>query len=313
MRTISLPGSGLTASNVILGLMRIADMSDADIRTLFHSALDAGITMVDHADIYGGISDDGPRHFCEQRFGDAVHLTSSQREHLVIQTKCGINRGYYDSSYVHIVESVEASLRALGTDHIDVLLLHRPDTLVEPEEVARAFDQLASTGKVLSFGVSNHTPGQIELLRRYLTQPIVVNQMQLSITHAPMISQGLAANMGNLDQSVSRDLGVLDYCRLHEITLQAWSPIGSGFFPGTFLGSPEYPELNAVLDRLAAKYQVTPLAIATAWITRHPARIQVVLGTTRPDRVVAAALGSELPLTRPEWYELYRAAGHSLP
>ena len=160
-----------------------------------------------------------------------------------------------------------------------------------------------------AFGVSNHTPGQIELLRRYVEQPIVANQLQLSVTHAPLVAQGVAANMQALDQSVSRDSGTLDYCRLHDIAVQAWSPFQAGFFTGVFLGSEKYPELNAVIDRLAARYDVPPIAIASAWITRHPARMQVVLGTTSPDRVAGAALGSEVPLTRAEWYELCRGAG----
>lgn len=220
---------------------------------------------------------------------------------------------YFDFSYEHLVASVEGSLEALRTDYLDILLLHRPDTLVEPEEVARAFSDLHAAGKVRAFGVSNHTPGQIELLRRYVEQPIVANQLQLSVTHAPLVAQGVAANMQALDQSVSRDSGTLDYCRLHDIAVQAWSPFQAGFFTGVFLGSEKYPELNAVIDRLAARYDVPPIAIASAWITRHPARMQVVLGTTSPDRVAGAALGSEVPLTRAEWYEMFRAAGYTVP
>ena len=220
---------------------------------------------------------------------------------------------YYDFSYEHIIQQVEGSLTALRTDYIDILLLHRPDSLAEPDEVARAFDELAAAGKVRAFGVSNHTPGQIELLKRSVTQPLVVNQLQLSITHAPLIAQGLAANMGDLAQSTSRDNDILDYCRLHDITIQAWSPLQARHFTGVFLDNPDYAELNAVIDRLAARYAVPPLAIATAWITRHPATMQVVLGTTNPERVQAAAQGSDLPLTRPEWYELFRAAGHTVP
>ncbi|HEU4755304.1 MAG TPA: aldo/keto reductase, partial [Agromyces sp.] len=188
-----------------------------------------------------------------------------------------------------------------------------PDALVEPDEVARAFDELAASGKVLHFGVSNHTPGQIELLKKSVTQPIVANQLQLSITHAPTVAQGLAANMQGVEQSTSLDLGIVDYCRLHDITIQAWSPFQAGFFTGVFLDSPEYPELNTVLERLAAKYDVPTIAIATAWITRHPAGMQVVLGTTTPSRVAAAAQGSDIPLTRAEWYELVRAAGYRVP
>ncbi|GAB3171038.1 aldo/keto reductase [Myceligenerans halotolerans] len=310
MKTFTLPGTDIVAPNVVLGLMRIQEKSDAEIRTLMSTAVDAGITFVDHADVYGS----GP-HGCERRFAEAMRLTPSERERLVIQTKCGIVRDgpYFDFSYEHIVESVEGSLEALGTDYLDILLLHRPDALMEPEEVARAFDDLSAAGKVRAFGVSNHTPGQIELLRRHVTQPIVANQLQLSLPHAAIVAQGVAANMVGLEQSTSREVGVLDYCRLNDITVQAWSPFQAGFFTGTFLGSPEFPELNAVIDRLAARYDVPAIAIATAWITRHPARMQVVLGTTTPERVAGAAQGSQVPLTRAEWYELFRAAGHVVP
>jgi predicted oxidoreductase len=199
-------------------------------------------------------------------------------------------------------------------EHLDVLLLHRPDTLVEPEEVASAFDELHASGKVRHFGVSNHTPGQTELLKKHVNQPLAINQVQLSITHAPLITQGVSANMAGLDQSVSRDNGILDYSRLNDITLQAWSPFQKGFFDGVFLGDREnYADLNDVIDELAAAYDVPAIAIAVAWITRHPANMQVVLGTTKIERVRDAALGSDLPLTRPEWYRLFTAAGHVLP
>ncbi|MFY7066582.1 aldo/keto reductase [Nocardiopsis changdeensis] len=311
MKTLTLPGTDITAPNVVLGLMRIADRTDDEIRTLVRTAREAGIDFVDHADIYGRTL-----HECERRFAEAMRLTPAERDALTIQTKVGIvpEGPYFDYSYEHIVGSVEGSLRALDTDRIDILLLHRPDALVEPEEVARAFDELEAAGKVRAFGVSNHTPRQIDLLRRYVRQPIVVNQLQLSITHAPIIAQGVASNMLGEPQSATLDGGgVLDHARLHDITVQAWSPFQAGFFNGVFLGSPEYPELNAVIDRLAGKYGVPPVAVATAWITRHPARMQVVLGTTTPERVTGAARGSDLPLTRPEWYELFRAAGHRVP
>ncbi|MFJ9554681.1 aldo/keto reductase family oxidoreductase [Nocardiopsis sp. NPDC101807] len=310
MKTFTLPGTKITAPNVVLGLMRIQEKTDEEVRTLVRTAIDAGITFLDHADIYGS-----EPHGCERRFAEAMRLSPAEREQLVIQTKAGIvtDGPYFDFSYEHLMETVHGSLKALDTDYIDILLLHRPDALVEPEEVARAFDDLAEAGKVRAFGVSNHTPRQIDLLRRYVRQPIVANQAQLSITHAPLIAQGVAANMQGLDQSVSRDDGLVDYCRLHDITLQAWSPFQAGFFDGPFLGSPRFPELNAVIDRLAAKYDVPPIAIATAWITRHPARMQVVIGTTTPERVTAAAQGSDIPLTRPEWYEVFRAAGYTVP
>ncbi len=310
MRTLTLPGLEQAVSNVVLGLMRIQEKSDDEVRRLVGTARDAGVTFLDHADIYGSTL-----HGCERRFGEALRLTPSDREQWTIQSKTGIVKDgpYFDFSYAHIMESVHGSLEALGTDYLDILLLHRPDALVEPDEVARAFDELSAAGKVRAFGVSNHTPRQIDLLRTSVTQPIVANQMQLSITHAPMIAQGVAANMEGLDQAIVRDDGIVDYCRLNGITIQAWSPFQSKFFDGPFLGSDRYPELNAVINRLAAQYDVPAEAIAVAWITRHPAQMQVVLGTTTPERVTAAALGSDLPLTRAEWYELFRAAGYTVP
>lgn len=311
MKTFTLPGTDITAPNVVLGLMRIAEKSDDEIRELVHTARDAGINFFDHADVYGD-----ELHECERRFAEAMQLTPSERDGITIQTKAGIVKDgpYFNFSHDHLVESVEGSLAALGTDHIDILLLHRPDALVEPEEVARAFDELHESGKVLNFGVSNHTPRQIDLLRRHVRQPIVANQLQLSITHEPIIAQGVAANMVAESQSVTLDGGgIVDYCRLNDITIQAWSPFQAGFFNGVFLGSPDYPELNAAIDRMAATYDVSPMAIATAWITRHPAHMQVVLGTTTPDRVTQAAAGSDLPLTRAEWYELFRTSGHLVP
>jgi predicted oxidoreductase len=311
MKTFTLTGTEIVAPNVVLGLMRIADKTDDEVRELVTTARDAGIDFLDHADVYGN-----ELHGCERRFAEAMRLTPSQRAELTIQTKAGIVRDgpYFDFSYEHIIESVEGSLAALDTDYVDILLLHRPDALVEPEEVARAFDELESSGKVRAFGVSNHTPRQIDLLKRYVRQPIVANQLQLSVTHAPIVTQGVAANMSAEAQSVTLDGGgILDYCRLNDITVQAWSPFQAGFFTGVFLGAPEYAELNAVIDRLAAAYDVPAIAIATAWITRHPANMQVVLGTTSPERVAGAAQGSDIPLTRAEWYEMFRAAGHIVP
>ncbi|MGD8195385.1 aldo/keto reductase [Herbiconiux sp. P18] len=309
MKTTPIARTDLRPSAVILGLMRIAELSDDEIRTLVGTARDAGITMFDHADIYGG-----ERHGSERRFGDAVSFSPAEREQVVVQSKVGIRDGWFDFSAEHILRTVDESLEALRLEHLDLLLLHRPDALVEPEEVAEAFDALEAAGKVRHFGVSNHTPGQIDLLARTVRQPLVVNQVQLSLTHAPIIAQGVAANMMRLDQSVDRDLGMLDHARLHDITLQAWSPFQKGFFDGVFLGDREhFAELNDVLDELAAAYGVTPIAIATAWITRHPAGIQVVLGSTNPNRVADAAAGADVVLTRQEWYRLFTAAGHQLP
>lgn len=308
MKTVSF-GSA-TAPAVIAGMMRIDAKDDEQVRELYAAARESGIDFFDHADIYGG-----SMHHCEARFADALRLSSAERDEIVLQTKCGIvpAQGMFDFSFEHIVGQVEGSLAALRTDRIDVLLLHRPDALVEPDEVARAFDHLEAAGKVRAFGVSNHTPRQIDLLRTAVRQPLVANQLQLSLTHAPIIAQPVAANMAGHDQSIDRDGGIVDYCRINGITVQAWSPFQSGFGGGVFLDNPEYGGLNAVIDRLAAAHGVTALAIATAWITRHPAGMQVVLGTTTPQRVRDAAAGADIVLTRAEWYELFRAAGHLVP
>ncbi len=299
----------LTSPRIILGLMRIVEMSDSEIAELVNGSIEAGVTYFDHADVYGGRP-----HACEERFGAAVGFSAADREKVIIQSKVGLRDGFWDFSKEHILATVDGSLSALKTDYLDALLLHRPDALVEPEEVAEAFDTLAASGKVRHFGVSNHTPPQVELLKRYVKQPLILNQVQLSITHAPLIAQGTAANMTGLDQSIGRDYGILDYSRLTDMTLQAWSPFQKGFFDGVFLGDREsFGELNDVLDALAEQYDVPATAIATAWITRHPAKMQVVLGTTRLDRVKDSVLGADLPLTREEWYRLYTAAGHILP
>jgi predicted oxidoreductase len=309
VKTLSLPGIDVPASNIILGLMRIQSLSDSEVQQLVGAAREVGINFFDHADVYGSGA-----HGCEQRFGEAIRFTPSEREQVLIQSKVGLRDGFWDFSKEHILESVDESLAALRTDYLDILLLHRPDTLMEPEEIADAFDTLSAAGKVRHFGVSNQTPGQVELLKRSLRQPIFINQVQLSITHAALLAQGIAANMSGLDQSIDRDNGILEYSRLNGITLQAWSPFQKGFFDGVFVGDRDaFPELNDQLESLAEKYGVTPTGIAVAWITRHPANMQVVLGTTKPERVRDSAAGSDLPLTREEWYGLFQAAGHILP
>lgn len=316
MKTVPFGPTNTQVPNIISGQMRISDKTDAQIRALYTAAREAGITFFDHADLYGFNHPGGGTHYCERRFGEALKLSKSEREQIFLQTKSGIidKPWGYDQSYDHIVGAAERSLKALNTEYLDLLLLHRPDALVEPEEVARAFDHLESTGKVRAFGVSNHTPRQIDLLKTAVKQPIVANQVQLSVTHSPIIAQGLSSNMVGQDDSITRDGGgVVEYARVNKITLQAWSPFQKGFQDGVFFDSPDYPELNAELNRLAKKYDVTPSAIAIAWITRHPAGIQVVLGTTTPNRLVEAAAGSNIPLTRSEWYALVRTAGHNVP
>ncbi|MCL2490310.1 MAG: aldo/keto reductase [Propionibacteriaceae bacterium] len=312
MKTFPMPGTDLTVPPVVLGTMRIDTLDDEAIRTLFNTALDEGVNFFDHAAFYGPAP-----HACETRFAQAMKLTPAQRDGIILQTKCGIVSGdqgtRFDFSYEEITASAEASLKALDTDHIDILLLHRPDALVEPDEVARAFDELQAAGKVRWFGVSNHTPAQIELLKKSVTQPLVANQIQISLTHCPSIAQGVGANMSWAEQSVDRDGGMVDYARLNDITLQAWSPFQNPDWSGTFIGNPDQPELNAVLTRLAAQYGTTPTGIATAWLTRHPARMQVVAGTMNPARLKEIVQGSNVALTKADWYELFVAAGHIVP
>jgi len=309
MKTFALPNTELTVPAIVAGMMRIDEITAEEIRQLFDACLAAGINFFDHADIYGD-----SRHHCETLFAEALQLDSARREELILQTKCGIvpegRAVVYDFSYDHIIESVDGSLKALKTDYIDILLLHRPDSLVEPDEVAKAFDELLAAGKVRHFGVSNFTPGQIDLLKQSVTQPLVANQVQISVTHCPAIAQGLTANMSWTGQASDRDIGLLDYSRLNKMTLQAWSPFQNPDWTGTFVANPEQPELNAVLDRLAAEYDATPTAIATAWLTRHPCQMQVVVGTTKPERIEQAAIGSEIVLSRADWYELFEAGGH---
>jgi predicted oxidoreductase len=305
MNKITVANSDLNVSEISLGCMRIAELSNAEIAHLIHTALEAGIDFFDHADIYGGGQ-------CEAKFAEALDMNPRVRETMLIQSKCGIRKGAFDFSKEHILSSVDGSLQRLRTDYLDVLLLHRPDTLVEPEEVAEAFTTLQQSGKVRHFGVSNQNPMQIELLKKYVKQPLIFNQLQLSITNTGMIDAGLNVNM-EIDASVDRDGSILDYCRLNDITIQPWSPFQYGFFEGTFLGNPKFAELNRKIDELAAQYKVTNTAIAIAWLLRHPARMQPILGTTNPQRVKDACAASDVKLTRQEWYAIYLAAGNKLP
>jgi predicted oxidoreductase len=306
LKYIKVGKSELTASNIIMGNMRLKELSVSEAEKLIRTAIDEGINYFDHADIYGGGQ-------CEALFADAIDMNSTIREQMIVQSKCGIRNGYFDFSKEYILESVNGILKRLKTEYLDILLLHRPDPLMEPEEVSEAFDELYNSGKVRYFGVSNFNPMQIELLQKNLNQKLMVNQVQFGIAHTPLIDSGMTFNM-KIDQSVNRDSSILEYCRLNDITLQAWSPFQHGFFEGTFLGDLErYPKLNEVINRLAEKYGVTNTAIATAWITRHPANIQVVLGTTKVNRLKEACQGADSMLSREEWYQIYKAAGNIVP
>ena len=305
MKQLDIGGSGVLGSAIGVGCMRMNCMEPQAILEYIHTALEKGINFFDHADIYGGGE-------CETRFGQALALEPGLREKLVLQTKCGIRPDRYDFSKEHILESVEGSLRRLGTDHVDFLLLHRPDALMEPEEVAEAFHRLESQGKVLHFGVSNFSARQLELLQSGLKQKLRANQMQFGIMCAGMVSHSLEANT-HFPNAADRDGEVLDYCRLKGITIQAWSPFQYGMFEGIFIGSEKYPKLNEVLNRLAEKYNTTPNGIAVAWILRHPAGIQTIVGTMNEKRLSDVARAADIVLTREEWYELYLAAGKMLP
>lgn len=303
MYNIDFGKSGMSVPAVAVGCMRISDMSEKEVSAFIDTALENGANFFDHADIYGGGKS-------EEVFGKAV--TSSMRENIIIQTKCGIRRGMFDFSYEHIVNSVDGSLKRLGTEYVDVLLLHRPDALMEPEEVARAFSYLKESGKVRHFGVSNQNSYQIQLLQNSLDMPLCANQLQFSVMHTPMIQSGINVNMYN-DSGINRDGGVLDYCRLNNITVQAWSPMQYGFFEGCFVDNEKFPELNEVLGRIGEKYSVSKTAVAIAWILRHPAKIQTVTGTTNLERLKECFKASEIRISREEWYEIYRAAGNILP
>ena len=306
MRTVNLGTSGLKVPCVAVGCMRINKLEPAEAERFVHAALDQGAYFFDHADIYGNGD-------CESVFAKAIHMNSTVREKVLLQSKCGIRRGVaFDFSKDHILKSVDGSLKRLNTEYLDVLLLHRPDALVEPEEVAEAFDILQSNGKVRHFGVSNQNPMQIKLLKRYVRQPIVANQLQLSITNATMISQGQHVNMQD-DFAVNRDGSVLDYCRLHDITIQPWSPFQYGMFEGVFLGNEKFPVLNRKIDEIAAKYSVSNTTITMAWLLRHPAGMQPVTGTMNVQRLKDCVKAAGIRLTREEWYEIYLAAGNTLP
>ncbi|MBR2880083.1 MAG: aldo/keto reductase [Oscillospiraceae bacterium] len=306
MKYSNIGNSDLAASRIALGLMRSSLYGSEEMRSLLETALEEGINFVDNADIYAWKTPS------EILFGEVMDSAPYLRDKFIIQTKCGICRGYYDSSYEHIIESAEQSLRRMKLDSIDILLLHRPDALTEPEEVARAFDELQSSGKVRHFGVSNMNPGQIENLKRCVKQDIITDQVEMSLAHAPAIDAGIHVNMME-DASLMRDGSLLDYAQCKGMGIQAWSILQISLHGGSFLENPEYPELNAVLERLAEKYSATKAAVAAAWLLRHPAKIQAIAGTTNPQHLREMAKAADICLTRPEWYELYRASGKTLP
>lgn len=306
MKKVQWGATGLSVPAVAVGCMRIDSVPLEDAARLLDKAMELEVNFFDHADIYSGGE-------CEKVFASALKLSGIKREEIFVQSKCGIVPGVmYDFSKKHIIESVDGSLKRLKMDYLDALLLHRPDALMEPEEVAEAFDELEKSGKVRWFGVSNQNPMQMELLKKYVRQPLVANQLQFGMAHTTMIQSGLESNMLT-NGAVNRDGGVLDYCRLHDITIQTWSPFQYGMFEGVFLGNEKYAELNRKVDEIAEKYGVSNTTVAVAWILRHPANMQVLSGTMTLSRFEDICRASEICLTRQEWYELYMAAGNILP
>ncbi|HFV0037642.1 TPA: aldo/keto reductase family oxidoreductase [Streptococcus agalactiae] len=297
--------TGIQATRIALGCMRMSDLKGKQAEEVVGTALDLGINFFDHADIYGG-------GLSELRFRDAIKHLNVNRDKMIIQSKCGIREGYFDFSKEYILSSVDGILERLGTEYLDFLILHRPDVLVEPEEVAEAFTKLRAEGKVKHFGVSNQNRFQMELLQSYLDEPLAVNQLQLSPAHTPMFEAGLNVNMLN-KASIEHDDGIVDYCRLKRVTIQAWSPFQIDLSRGLFVNHPDYKELNETIAKLAKNYNVSSEAIVIAWILRHPAKMQAIVGSMNPSRLKAIDKANDIALTRKEWYDIYRSAGNILP
>ena len=308
MRYITLGQDDKELSEIVLGMMRIKDKSVKEVEELVETALSVGINAFDLADIYG-------RGRCEELLGLVLKNRPDLREEMWIQSKCGIRIEeftYFDFSKDYIVKSVDGILQRLKIDHLDSLLLHRPDALMESDQVAEAFDLLYKQGKVRNFGVSNQNPMMMELLKKDVKQPLAVNQLQLSAAFTPGFESGFHVNMED-SQAAMRDGSIFEYCKLHDVVIQAWSVLQFGYFKGNFVGNEKFQQLNQVLNRLALKYSVSPSAIAIAWVLRYPAKMQAVVGTTNPKHLLEASQASNFNLTRKEWYEIYLAAGNDLP
>ena len=308
MRYITLGEDDKELSEIVLGMMRIEDKSVKEVEELVETALSVGINAFDLADIYG-------RGRCEELLGLVLKNRPDLREEMWIQSKCGIRIEeftYFDFSKNYIIKSVDGILQRLKIDHLDSLLLHRPDALMESDQVAEAFDLLYKQGKVRNFGVSNQNPMMMELLKKDVKQPLAVNQLQLSAAFTPGFESGFHVNMED-SQAAMRDGSIFEYCKLHDVVIQAWSVLQFGYFKGNFVGNEKFQALNQVLDRLAIKYGVTSSTIAISWILRYPAKMQAVVGTTNPKHLREVSQAANFSLTRKEWYEIYLAAGNNLP
>ncbi|MDS5172508.1 aldo/keto reductase family oxidoreductase [Streptococcus pneumoniae] len=308
MRYITLGQDDKELSEIVLGMMRIKDKSVKEVEELVETALSVGINAFDLADIYG-------RGRCEELLGLVLKNRPDLREKMWIQSKCGIRIEeftYFDFSKDYIIKSVDGILQRLKIDHLDSLLLHRPDALMESDQVAEAFDLLYKQGKVRDFGVSNQNPMMMELLKKDVKQPLAVNQLQLSVAFTPGFESAFHVNMED-SQAAMRDGSIFEYCQLHDVVIQAWSVLQFGYFKGNFVGNEKFQALNQVLDRLAIKYGVTSSTIAISWILRYPAKMQAVVGTTNPKHLREVSQAANFSLTRKEWYEIYLAAGNNLP
>ena len=312
MKYLQIPELKQPASTLVLGCMRIDSLEEREIDRLVHRALELGINFFDHADVYGGGK-------CEALFSKVLGGSDDLREKMILQGKCGIRKcggyldGYYDFSKEYLLQAVDGILQRLKTDYLDVLLLHRPDALMEPEEVAEAFDRLEETGKVRAFGLSNANSMQLELLQRAVHQKLTLNQVQFGVGHTPLVDAGMAVDT-MLPQGIDRSGYLLDYARLRGITLQAWSPLQHGFFEGVVVGDLDhYPKLNEVLCQVGERHGISAAAAAVAWILRHPAGIQTIVGTTKTERLEEYSAAADVTLSRAEWYEIYKAAGNPIP
>lgn len=306
MKKVNWGNTGVKVPAIVAGCMRLNSLDELGAAKYIEHAVEKGVNFFDHADIYG-------KGECEMLFGKAFKQTELKREEVFIQSKCGIIPGVmFDQSKEHIITSVDGILKRLDMEYLDALLLHRPDALVEPEEVAEAFEQLEKAGKVRYFGISNMKPMQIELLQKYIKQPLVVNQLQVSAAHSSMISNGVEVNMLT-NGAVDRDGSVLDYCRLKDITIQAWSPFQYGMIEGVFLKNDAFAALNQKLAEIGEKYGVSDTTMAVAWLLRHPANMQVLAGTMKQSRFDEICKACDIQLSREEWYQIFLAAGNILP
>ena len=306
MKKVNFGTTGLRVPAIVVGCMRLNNLDVTDAAKYIENAIMQDVNFFDHADIYG-------KGECEELFGKSLKMIDFKREDIFVQSKCGIVPGIkFDLSKEYIVNSVDGILKRLDMEYLDALLLHRPDALVEPEEVAAAFDELESVGKVRYFGVSNMKPMQIELLKKCVKQPIVANQLQVSAAHSSMISNGLEVNMLT-NGAVDRDGSILDYCRLKDITIQAWSPFQYGMIKGVFLQNDDFSVLNNKLSELGEKYGVSATAMAAAWLLRHPANMQILAGTMNLDRFNEICKACDIKLSKEDWYQIFMAAGNILP